>query len=206
MARITSIEIAGPGAPWAMLGLDVSDDRTAIGGVALGFGAGTGVETGIVALGCDVVETPILVDGIRFVSRPEPDRTPTHPCGATSIDHVVVMTSSLERTSEAIAEEFGSPLLRVRDAGRGVRQGFHRLGEVIVEIVESPQDRSDVASVWGLVFVVPDLEDWASSLGPDVTSPPKVAVQQGRSISTVRSSVGLGTAVAVMSPHVRPTD
>ena len=65
-----------------------------------------------------------------------------HPLGASSLDHVVVLTPDLERTSAAIAEATGRDLRRIREVG-SMRQGFHRMGErgsggLIVELVERP--------------------------------------------------------------------
>ena len=79
-----------------------------------------------------------------------------------------------------------------------MRQAFHRSGEVIIEVV---QTRSSVGtSLWGFVLVTNDLDDMVERLGGDVLSAPKAAVQPGRRIATVRSSVGLGVNVALMSP------
>jgi hypothetical protein len=50
------------------------------------------------------------------------------------------------------------------------------------------------------VLNVADLFDLADRLGPAVVSLPKPAVQPGRYIATVRRDVGLGTAVALMTP------
>jgi len=113
---------------------------------------------------------------------------------------VVVMTSSLERTCTAIHAATGEELRRVREAGP-VRQGFHRLGEVVVEVVESDKVTAPAASVWGFVWNVAELHDLCEELGPDVLSPAKPAVQSGRWISTVRADLGLGVPLALMSPR-----
>ena len=81
-----------------------------------------------------------------------------HPLGAFELDHVVVNTGSLDRTCAAITAATGAPLKRVREAGP-IRQGFHRLGGLIVEVVERVgQPSDDPASLWGLVFNVADLD------------------------------------------------
>ena len=92
---------------------------------------------------------------------------------------------------------------RIREAG-AIRQGFHRLGELIIEVVESPQVTSSHASFWGFVWNVADLHEVCARLGPDVVSPPKPAVQPGRFIATVRAQVGLGLPLALMTPPSRP--
>lgn len=128
---------------------------------------------------------------------------PSHRLGVLGVDHIVVMTGSLDRTSEAVSSALGAPLRRVRDAGHGVRQGFHRVGPIIIEIVERPDiDDSHSASLWGLVFTVADLDEAAGWLGPDVIGPVKEAVQPGRRIATVRSGAGLGVPLALMTPAV----
>ena len=115
------------------------------------------------------------------------------------VDHVVVNTPDLQRTSDALVAATGAPLKRVRDAGNGMQQGFHRLGGVIVEIVSTPKSNPGPATFWGLVFVVDDLDAVFTYFGPDVLSPPKPAVQPGRRIATFRSAAQLGVPCALMS-------
>ena len=147
----------------------------------------------------------VVIDGLDTclvpVSAAATDQAAQDEFGATLIDHVVVMTPSLDRTCGAIAEVTGAPLKRIREVGRGVRQGFHRLGEVIVEVVERPDILADTpACFWGLVLIVDDLPRVADRLGPSVMGPVKAAVQPGRLIATVRDEAGLGLPVALMSP------
>lgn len=114
------------------------------------------------------------------------------------VDHVVVMTPDLVRTSGAITQVTGSQLKRVREAGESVRQAFHRVGDVVIEIVSSPQVPDGPARLWGFVLTVRSLDAAADYLGPDVLSPPKPAVQEGRRIATFRQAAGLGVPVALM--------
>lgn len=114
------------------------------------------------------------------------------------------MTPSLDRTCGAITAATSLPLKRIRDAGGGIRQGFHRAGGVILEVVERPDLPADrPAHLWGLVLVVDDIDATIEAWGPDVVSSPRDAVQPGRRIATVKSDVGLGTAVAIMSRDAR---
>jgi hypothetical protein len=123
-----------------------------------------------------------------------------HPIGATGLDHVVVMTSDLERTSAAIAAATGCELKRIREIG-SMRQGFHRIGRggLIVELVERPEIPDGPAAFWGLVVIVDDLDAACELLGSDRISAPKDAVQPGRRIATIRSDAGLGLPVALMT-------
>jgi hypothetical protein len=79
-----------------------------------------------------------------------------------------------------------------------MRQGFHKLGGVVIEIVER-RGTPLGASLWGVVFNVADLDRACEWLGPDVVSPPKDAVQEGRRIATIRAIAGLRVPIALMS-------
>ena len=143
------------------------------------------------------------IDGIP-TRRAEPPQALHHLAGdftldVVCVDHIVVMTSDLMRTSEAFAAATGAPLKRVRDASNSVRQAFHRVGDVVIEIVSSPQVPAGAATLWGFVLTVRSLDAVADYLGPDVLSPPKSAVQEGRLIATFRQAAGLGVPVALMT-------
>jgi hypothetical protein len=88
--------------------------------------------------------------------------------------------------------------------GRTLHQGFFRLGEVILEVVDGmPLDPAAEpapgapAAFWGLVFVVADLDAAAARLG-DRLGTPRDAVQWGQRIATVRREAGLGLPVALI--------
>ena len=130
-----------------------------------------------------------------------------HPIGALRIDHLVVMTPDLDRTVRAVERTLGLPLKRTRDgsaAGRPVRQAFFRMGEVILEVVGPPDPdparAGGPAAFFGVAVTVASLDAAFERLGPDLLSPPKPAVQPGRSIATVRSAAGLQVALALMTP------
>lgn len=148
----------------------------------------------------------LSVDGIatRVIAEPVVAPQLTHALNVASIDHLVITTGSLDRTCGAITEQLGLPLKRIRDAGHGVRQGFHRAGSIILEIVERPDLAPETAAeIWGVVFVVEDLDAAVTWLGPDAIGTARDAVQSGRRIASVKKEVGLGLPVALMSPHVR---
>lgn len=186
--------------PWQRIGLRVDDGIAQVGAVILRFVPGTG---GLVGWG--LVDAPAatdLIDGLatHHVSAPTvraPDGL-DHPLGIVGFDHLVVMTSSLERTCGAIEAATAAPLKRIRELG-AVRQGFHRMGEMIIEVVETPQVTWPTAAFWGFVWNLANLPEACAALGPDVVSLPKPAVQAGRFISTVRAEVGLRLPLALMS-------
>ena len=192
-ARLVQLTVGGTSHLWQRLGLRVDDSQTCrIGQVTLQLN--DGVPPGHLQWAFDPQVSSI--DGIISASR-VPD---SEMVSSTflHVDHVVVMTDSLERTSAAIEERTGLELRRTRDAGKGVRQAFHRSGEVVIEVVQAPHVTAP--QLWGFVLVAPRFDEVVSRLGESVLSVPKDAVQPGRRITTVRREVGLGVNVALISP------
>jgi catechol 2,3-dioxygenase-like lactoylglutathione lyase family enzyme len=200
--RLAAIDIGGDVNSWLALGL-VADDhgRIPFSNGALEFVAGA---QGVVALSIEGADgLPDEIDGIAV--RPGGVVAALdHPIDVVEIDHVVVMTDSLERTSEAFTTALGLECRRIRETDT-VRQAFHRFADQggrrgsIIEIVESARVRDP--GLFGLVLNLTDLDAAVARLGPELVSSPKPAVQPGRRIATVRSGAGLGVALALMSPE-----
>jgi hypothetical protein len=203
-ARISELVIGGSRANWAQVGINFSQDGVfAIGELVLRLNESLlpGLHSWALS---NINSTISSIDGIPttevlVATRPAQIESREFVLQPLGIDHVVVNTPDLERTSRALHEATGAELKRIRDAGNGMRQGFHRLGDVIVEIVSTPAMPAGTASLWGFVVNVADVKDVAAYLGPDVLSPPKPAVQKNRLIATFRGAVGLGVPVALMS-------
>jgi hypothetical protein len=206
--RVEWLTVGGDPALWRSLGFVVTDDGlvplhgTSLRIVAPTEGQPAPVLAGWAVSGLDVESgASIDVDGLPTlaVSSTGPVYA-DHPIGAVGLDHVVVMTSDLERTSAAIATATGCELRRIREVGT-MRQGFHRIGSggLIVELVERPEIPAGPAVFWGLVVNVDDLDVACAVIGPDLVSAPKDAVQPGRRIATVRTEAGLGLPVALMT-------
>lgn len=212
-ARVAELRLATPVESWSSLGFEVSSSShealVSVAGLDFRFvdAESTGPESAVTGWTLRSSHVGAAdVDGIAtwWTDEPSPIRDPHNRLRVTAIDHIVIMTGSLDRSSEAIERELGAPRKRVRDAGGGVRQGFHRAGDIILEVVERPDiDASTPSSLWGVVFVVDDLESAVNWLGPDAVSAPRDAVQPGRRIASIRREVGLGLPVALMTPHVR---
>lgn len=206
MTTVAELLVASPVEPWEALGLHVVDGIARIGGIALRFlpvgpdGRAGVTSWGLVGAPSDAAD----IDGLATHHLAGPSTGPSdHSLEIVGFDHLVVMTSSLERTCAAVEIATGEPLKRIREAG-AIRQGFHRLGELIIEVVESAQVTVSHASFWGFVWNVADLHDVCARLGPDVVTLPKAAVQPGRFIATVRAEAGLGLPLALMTPPLRP--
>ena len=209
---LTELVLDVPFTPWRDLGFVIAPHsdhhHTVIAGVRFVFsGAESPGQDAVGLVGWSFAESSVAssegsfdIDGIPARTAASPVDTFAHDLPVISIDQVVVMTPSLERTCGAIEARLGLPLKRIRDAGGGVRQGFHRAGSAILEIVERPDIPADQpAQLWGVVFVVDDLDAVVERLGPDVIGAPRDAVQSGRRIATVRSGAGLVVPVALMS-------
>lgn len=196
----------GPDA-WAAAGFAVDGDEVAIGGVrVLCTGDDGGADRWRLRADGDV---PSSVDGIETTTTAqEPPAPGAHPNGVTRFDHVVLRSPDLDRTTAALGS-LGLDLRRTRDVGLGrqpVQQRFFRMGEVILELVGPLEPDGDgPCRIWGYALVTEDIDASATHLG-DRCSAPKPAVQPGRRIATVRTrELGIGPAIALMTPHVRPT-
>lgn len=206
--RVEWLTLAGDPDTWRSLGFVVTDDGhlplygTSLRIVAADADAATTGITGWTLSGVAEGSVPATIDGLPTTVAAA--STPTfadHPITAIGLDHVVVLTPDLERTSSAIAEATGCELKRIREVGT-MRQGFHRIGSggLIVELVERPDVPDGPATFWGLVVNVDDLDAACERIGTERISAPKDAVQPGRRIATVRNDVGLGLPVAFMTP------
>lgn len=204
--RLAAVELPGAAEPWRALGFAVDEQgRVTLANGAITFGAeapGLSVDvsrdagTGAAEVGGRVDGVPVRAGAVTAGAE--------HPNGAFEIDHVVLMSDSLARTSAAVTEVLGLEQRRVRRT-ESVQQAFHRFDDqgsvrgCIVEIAET--SRVSGAALWGLVVNVVDLDAACTAAG-DLVGPPKDAVQPGRRIATVRREAGLSTAVALMSPAI----
>jgi hypothetical protein len=192
---------------WRACGFHVDDDTCVVGTTRVRL-AGEGAGTGLAGWSLRDVAAPADLDGLETKSsdRPPLGAGPAHPNGVTGLDHVVAITPALERTVAAL-ERAGLDLRRIREeptpAG-APRQAFFRLGSVILEVVQAPQEAIErggpdgPAFFWGLAFIAPDLDATVASLG-DRVSEIRAAVQPGRRIANLRRGAGLAVPIALMS-------
>ncbi len=202
-ATVAAIDVAGEPAAWRALGFTVdSDGHCAIGATLLRIRPHDTPRLAGWALRDAQGEGP--VDGVPTQRVTWTSEGMAHENGATSVDHVVVLTPDTARTFAAL-EAAGMTLRHERDTGSGerpLRQGFFRHGECIVEVVGPPQPEAGddrPARLWGLTLVVEDLDATAEFLGERLGEV-KDAVQPGRRIATLRAEAGLGVPLALMTP------
>jgi hypothetical protein len=203
LPALTGLDAGDEPEVWRAMGFDVGDDGACvIGDVRLRL---CGREAGEGLLGWALHaegELPATIDGIATERGRPTDRASAHPNGAARLDHVVVRTPDLPRTTGAL-EAAGLEVRRVRDAGPDLRQAFLWAGDVVVEVAGPPAPTGDApAALWGLVVVVPDLDAVAALPGSPIGSV-RQAVQEGRMIATVRRELGSSVPLAFMTPHPR---
>jgi len=188
---IDELAIAGEPGAWSAAGFDVADGLCRVARVRLRL-VGKRARRGIV--GWTLGDEPS-----GAVAGPQPN-------GVVRVDHVVMLAPDLDRTVGEL-ESQGFALRRRREGptpGGSTRQAFFRAGEPILEVVQAPEgtsaarDRDGPARLWGLAFVVEDIDRTAEALG-GLLGAPRDAVQPGRRIATLRAEAGLGPAVAFMT-------
>jgi catechol 2,3-dioxygenase-like lactoylglutathione lyase family enzyme len=189
---IDQLEIADEPEDWSAAGFEVADGVCRVSRVRLRL-VGKGERRGILDW--------VLGDGAPV------EAAGPHPNGAVRVDHVVLLSPDLDRTVAEL-EAQGFDLRRRREGetpGGSTRQAFFRAGEPILEVVQAPEGASVARSpdgparLWGLAFLVEDMERTAEALG-GLLGAPRDAVQPGRRIATLRAEAGLGPAIAFMTP------
>jgi len=196
---LRGLSVTGDLEAWSAAGFTVGDDGVQLGSVRIRR-AETTDTAGIVAWSLTGVDDGV-VDGLLTLESADAP-TPAeggHPNTTTAIDHLVVASPDLDRTTEALAV-IGVDLRRVRDAGR-MEQRFFRVGEVILELIGRPGATGPgPATFWGLALTVADIDAAADLLG-DRLGPVTDAVQPGRRIATLRhEAVGVPVPIAFLSP------
>ena len=207
MVTLDELTVADAPAAWCDCGFEVAGEECVVGGIRIRF-APQGGARGIAGWSLRGIDSTDL-DGLPTTAseEPPPGEAPEHPNGVTGLDHVVAISSDLDRTVAAL-EAAGLDLRRVREeptpAG-APRQAFFRLEPTILEVVQEPPEvtakKGDrPAFFWGLALVAPDLERTVAYLGEERVSEVRDAVQPGRRIATLRRAAGISVPVALMSP------
>lgn len=195
--------IGDEAAAWERGGFNVVDSAVQVGStiIVLDPDAGPGIHR------ADVAGLDRAIDGLPFGAVEFPlsaAARPDHTNAVVAFDHLVAMSPSIQRTSDALVDA-GLDLRRTRTFPAGPttrRQDFFWLGDVILELVgvEGTTDPGP-ASLWGLALECKDLDAAAAALGDRLGSV-KDAVQPGRRIATLKTlDIGISVPIALMSPH-----
>jgi hypothetical protein len=207
---LDELTVADRAEVWEACGFEIEGDSCVVGETRIRLAPRDGAR-GLTSWSLRELASTEL-DGLQTSrsDRLPPAEPRPHPNGVTALDHVVAISSDLDRTVGAL-QAAGLDLRRLREeptpAG-APRQAFFRLGEPILEVVQAPAEAIErtggdrPAFFWGLAFLAPDLEATVTSLG-DHVSEVRDAVQPGRRIATLRRSAGLSLPVALITPPVK---
>ncbi len=199
--QIVSLRVGADRDRWESAGFTLDRSVCRVGAVAIEL---TGVDGGPAEVRSWALQNldPTGFDGLgSHRADARSDSAPlSHRNGVVAIDHLVVLSVNLERTTRAF-ESAGVRCRRRRSGSVGpaeleVDQAFFRIGAVIVEVVAVK--RPGRTRFWGLTFEVEDLDAAADLLGDRLGSI-RDAVQPGRRIATLKSGAGLGVPVALIS-------
>ncbi len=201
---VVELQIADEPDAWRAAGFTVVDDVAQIGAIAIRL-IGRAHAKRIRSWSWSELPGDGPIDGLATAAASRSVIPPgAHANGSTIVDHVVVVTPSLERSTAAFAER-GLDVRRVRDTdqyGAPFRQVFFRGGETIIELigpVEPAGDDSRPAHFFGLAFTVADIDATAALLAGGVGRV-KDAVQPGRRIVTLHhDQYDISAPIAFMS-------
>jgi hypothetical protein len=152
------------------------------------------------------------VAGIHaFITEENSETPPIHPNRVSGIDHVVLRTTNVENTKSQLARVGLEPRRERKDLYPGVTQVFYRPQEDIIiemvgptEVPEADEDDPSGTFLWGVTFVSDDLGATKAHLKDELGEIRDARQGGGRRIATLRhKAVGLRSAVAIMTPHVR---
>lgn len=200
--QLRCVEVGDPPDAWRACGFEVdSSGELLLGRTVLRC---TGAGPAFTGWCLDGVEEPI--DGLPLTAPGGLAAPSQHPNGIVRIDHVVLRSGDVDRTTAAL-EAAGLEVRGGRSTtsyGAPMRQVFLWAGDVIVELVGPDQGEpttEEPTTVFGLALVAADIDATAAALG-DLLGTPKDAVQPGRRIAGLRGrDVGIGLPLAVMTPH-----
>src|SRR5882672_11658350 len=136
------LTVADPAEAWVACGFEIGGDSCVVGETRIRLAPSDGAK-GLTTWSLRELETTEL-DGLATTrsDRPLPAERPLHPNGVTALDHVVAISSDLDRTVAALRNA-GLDLRRIREeptpAG-APRQAFFRLGSEILEVVQEPEE------------------------------------------------------------------
>jgi hypothetical protein len=202
---LTGLVVGDDPAAWAALGLPVVGDRCTVGGVRVHL-VGADGPRGILGweldppLDADVDGLPTADDVAADTDATTVASASGHGYAVAAVDHLVVATPDLDRTTAALTGVLGDPR-RTVDAARGdagTRYRFWLLGTCVLEVIgPAIADGDGPARFVGLAFTAPHLDVFA-----DVISDRRPAVQPGRTIATFRTREhDVSVPLAVLTPR-----
>lgn len=214
--QLHRLAVGDPPSAWAAAGFEVGPDATVqVGSLVIELVGGERRGLRSWSLWSPQPGAPAALDDdgrldglpTTVLDQPAPavgqDDAATHPNGVTSLDHLVLVSPDVERTTAAFGavgldprrtratDQYGAPMV----------QRFFRAGTVILELIgpTEPSPEGGRTRFFGLAFTVADLDATAELLAPHLGRV-KDAVQPGRRITTLRhADLDISVPVAFMS-------
>lgn len=198
--RLQGLQIGDDPDAWHAAGFAVDGDRFSAGGVTIELTGADGPR-GLLAWSLEHPE-PFSVDGLSHVETIRPGSPAEHRNGASAVDHVVVSTPNVQRTTDAL-DRLGITPRRTVQGGRGrdLVYRFFLLGTCLLEVI-GPREPSgdDPARFAGIAFTAPDLRTVADVTG--AAGAARDAVQPGRRIVSLgHRQLGISVPVAFLTPR-----
>jgi hypothetical protein len=203
---LTRLDLPGAPARWEAFGFSIPSGELRIGQVACRLGASEA------SWGFD--RANVLISDVAAAASPhsavETPPPTTHANGAFKVDHIVLASDDPVGTKSQL-ESFGFVAKGARvggAAGAQRSQTFFWSGELLLELVGPANgggNEAPRARIWGITFVVDDLDRLEQTAG-ELVSSARTAVQPGRKIAIASEDAGIDLKVAFMSPHIRRSE
>jgi hypothetical protein len=203
--RLIGLVVGDEPEVWSLAGFTVDDDHVDVEGLRIRL-VGRGGGAGLRGWSFEPV-WPRPIDGLPTADAAPAGRRQTaaaaHPNGVTVLDHLVIGTPDVERTTSALGEAGVEPRHTIVGA-RGdadVLYRFFLLGTCVLELVgpaaaPAPSPADEPARFAGLAFTTESIDGLA-----DVASEPRPAIQPGRRIAILRREIGVSVPLAFLTPR-----
>jgi hypothetical protein len=203
--RLIELVVGDDPAAWSAAGFTLEDDHLDVGDLRILL-AGRDVGAGIGSWSFEPAWTQ-PIDGLT-TTQAAPSAaartTPTsHPNGVTLLDHLVVATPDVERTTGALGAAGIEPRRTIVGA-RGDAEVLYRfflLGTCVLELIgpaaaPEPARADEPARFAGLAFTTTTIDELGELAGE-----PRPAIQPGRRIATLRREIGVSVPLAFLTPR-----
>ncbi len=198
--ELVGLQVGDDPEAWRAAGFAVDGDRFSVGGVTIELTGSPGPR-GLLAWSLDHPE-PFSVDGLSHVELVRPAAPADHANGACAVDHVVISTPNVQRTTDALDRLGITPRRTVEGVrGRDLLYRFFLLGTCALEVI-GPREPSgdDPARFAGVAFTAPDLEVVREAT--EAAGEVQDAVQPGRRIvSLAHARLGISVPTAFLTPR-----
>lgn len=188
MSCIRHVAIEAPLVAWQSVGFAAGNWRLGTTIVSLRQAEGKSrITVGVSQLFGDVG-----VENIEIGSHDFECLTISNDLGLSAIDHLLVRTLDAGETLRSLSIGLDAPISSDDHGERSVW-----LDSIRIDMVPTP-DLTVRAELWGIAFLVDDLDTVTDRLGSEVIGEPRPARQAGQRVAVFRSAAGLDVPTALM--------